>query len=135
MVRWQGTSCLSGKKIVAVSDALLPRAADVFVHDRPAARLTERPGGYLLAYHAGYDGPPVSLALPLRPEPYAFASFPPFFDGLLPEGWQLEALLRSAKLDRSDLFGQLLAVGEDPVGAVTVLPASVSSASGAAEHA
>jgi len=38
----------------------------------------------------------------------------------LPEGFQLEALLRRKKLDRNDHFGQLLLVGGDTVGAVTV---------------
>ena len=96
------------------------RSADVSVGGQLAARLEAWPGGFALRYRSGYDGPPVSLALPVRAEPYRFESFPAFFDGLLPEGWQLEALLRNAKLDRDDLFGQLLAVGEDPVGAVTV---------------
>ena len=59
----------------------------------------------------------------MRDEPYQFDGFPPFFDGLLPEGAQLEALLRQQKLDRDDGFGQLLTVGGDLVGAVTVAPA------------
>ena len=109
------------------------RSADVAVHGDVAARLDELPSGYALRYRTGYAGPPVSLALPVRSEPYRFDSFPAFFDGLLPEGWQLEALLRSAKLDRDDLFGQLLTVGEDPVGAVTVTVAErENTASGGA---
>jgi serine/threonine-protein kinase HipA len=51
---------------------------------------------------------------------YSFDSFPPFFDGLLPEGIQLESLLRRRKIDRGDLFAQLVAVGADLVGVVTV---------------
>lgn len=100
------------------------REARVLVHGRPAARLTEDAARrrYELAYDPGYDGPPVSLALPRRGEPYVFEGFPPFFDGLLPEGAQLEALLRASKLDRNDLLGQLLAVGRDLVGAVSVVP-------------
>ena len=98
------------------------RSARVLMHGTLAGRLREEEGGYAFAYEPDYSGPPISLTLPLRPEPYRFDHFPPFFDGLLPEGWQLEALLRQAKLDRSDLFGQLLAVGEDPVGAASVLP-------------
>ncbi len=98
------------------------RSARVTMHGIPAGHLREVQGtGYVFAYEAGYHGPPVSLAMPVRAEPYVFEAFPPFFDGLLPEGWQLEALLRHAKLDRNDLFGQLLAVGADPVGAVTVV--------------
>jgi serine/threonine-protein kinase HipA len=59
--------------------------------------------------------------MPLRPEPYVFDIFPPFFKGLLPEGRQLEALLRTDKLDRNDLMGQLLAVGEDVFGSVRIV--------------
>jgi serine/threonine-protein kinase HipA len=73
-------------------------------------------------YLPGYQGPPVSLSLPLEQREWVFDRFPPFFDGLLPEGSQLQALLKIRKLDRSDFFGQLLAVGEDLVGDVTVEP-------------
>ena len=51
---------------------------------------------------------------------YKFDKFPPFFDGLLPEGIQLEGLLKIRKIDKNDLLSQLIAVGEDLVGAVTV---------------
>lgn len=104
------------------------RTADVFVHDHPAGRLVEEAPGraYTFAYAPGYDGPPVSLTMPVREAPYRFDRFPPFFDGLLPEGWQLEALLKRAKLDRHDRMGQLLAVGADTIGAVTVLPSGAA---------
>jgi serine/threonine-protein kinase HipA len=98
------------------------REALVLVHGRLAARFAELERGraYRLTYESAYHGPPVSLTLPVMPEPYSFAVFPPFFDGLLPEGDQLEALLRQAKIDRDDAFGQLVTVGRDLVGAVTV---------------
>jgi serine/threonine-protein kinase HipA len=51
---------------------------------------------------------------------YLFETFPPFFEGLLPEGYQLDALLRKAKLDKNDYFSQLVTVGRDLVGSVTV---------------
>jgi serine/threonine-protein kinase HipA len=51
---------------------------------------------------------------------YDFDSFPSFFDGLLPEGYQLEGLLKIGKVDRNDFFGQLIAVGDDLVGNITV---------------
>ena len=79
---------------------------------------------YSFAYFTGYDGPPVSLTMPVRDRAYRFDRFPPFFDGLLPEGWQLEALLRQAKLDRHDYMRQLAIVGGDTVGAVTVFAES-----------
>jgi serine/threonine-protein kinase HipA len=98
------------------------REALVLMHGVAAAVLTEGDDRreYRLTYRAGYEGPPVSLALPVRVECYMFDAFPPFGDGLLPEGLQLEALLRAVKLDRDDHFAQLLAVGGDLVGAVTV---------------
>ena len=102
------------------------KEADVFVHGRCAGRLVEEAPGrrYTFTYEAAYEGAPVSLTMPVRDDPYRFDRFPPFFDGLLPEGWQLEALLRRRKLDRMDHMGQLLAVGMDTVGAVSAAPSA-----------
>jgi serine/threonine-protein kinase HipA len=77
-------------------------------------------GRWTFSYLAGYAGEPVSLTLPCRAEPYVFESFPAVFEGLLPEGPQLEALLRKHKIDRNDAFGQLVTVGNDLVGSLTV---------------
>lgn len=97
------------------------RMADIFFDNLLAGHLVELEYGrdYQFEYDPRYDGPPISQTIPVRREVYSFKSFPPFFDGLLPEGFQLEALLRREKLDRNDLFGQLLMVGADMVGAVT----------------
>ena len=73
-------------------------------------------------YSPDYQGPPISLTMPIQQREWRFVRFPPFFDGLLPEGVQLQALLRARKLDRSDSFGQLMAVGADVVGDVTLQP-------------
>jgi serine/threonine-protein kinase HipA len=98
------------------------RKAAIYMHGILAGYLEEIEFQkyYRFFYHPDYKGPAVSLTLPLQTEPYDFESFPPFFEGLLPEGVQLEGLLRLAKLDRSDYFGQLMHVGKDLVGAVTV---------------
>lgn len=77
-------------------------------------------GGWSFTYLEAYQGHPVSLTMPVRGEPYRFSSFPPVFEGLLPEGPQLEALLRMHKIDRSDTFRQLVIVGADLVGSLTV---------------
>ncbi|CDR34237.1 HipA N-terminal domain-containing protein [Criblamydia sequanensis] len=58
--------------------------------------------------------------MPTTKQVYEYDKFPPFFEGLLPEGMMLEGLLRHAKLDRDDLIGQLITVGKDLVGNVTV---------------
>jgi len=98
------------------------RRAEIYYLETLAGELLEDESSqqYLFTYNPDYSGPPISLTMPLRDEPYNFDTFPPFFDGLLPEGYQLEALLRTKKLDRNDHFAQLLLVGTDTVGAVTV---------------
>ena len=98
------------------------REAIVKVHGREAGILTETDDlRYRFAYHSGYSGAPVSLTMPVNTTGcYEYATFPPFFDGVLPEGGQLEGLLRFRKIDSRDYFSQLIAVGEDLVGAVTV---------------
>lgn len=100
------------------------RSATVSVHGRVAGTLTEvaRNRAYRFTYGSDYAGPPISVTMPVRSEPYEFDRFPSFFDGLLPEGAMLEALLRTAKIDRDDPMQQLLTVGRDLVGAVTVAP-------------
>lgn len=97
-------------------------SAEVFVHGRRAGVLEEITSAkaYRFAYDPGYSGPPVSLTMPVTETAYTYDRFPPFFEGLLPEGYNLEALLRTRKIDRDDLWRQLLAVGTDMVGAVTV---------------
>ena len=77
---------------------------------------------FIFTYHQDYKGAPVSLTMPVNTEGgvFLYDTFPPFFDGVLPEGGQLEGLLRQRKIDRADYFSQLIAVGEDLVGAVTV---------------
>jgi serine/threonine-protein kinase HipA len=77
-------------------------------------------GTYKFTYLDSYTGPPVSLTMPTRQRTYIFKKFPPFFEGLLPEGVQLDALLRQEKIDKLDYFSQLIAVGGDLVGTVTV---------------
>jgi serine/threonine-protein kinase HipA len=96
------------------------RVAEVFVQNKPAAIFKQNTQGYTLTYLPDYKGLPISLTLPVRLDPYVFTSFPAFFDGLLPEGPLLEGLLKEGKIDRQDYFTQLLHVGKDLVGAVTV---------------
>lgn len=98
------------------------RRAEVFMQGKPAGTLEEIEKGklYRFTYNDDYAGFPVSLTMPVRERSFDFDRFPPFFDGLLPEGVLLEALLKRRKIDRNDYFSQIVAVGEDLVGAVTV---------------
>ena len=97
------------------------RKARVCVNGIEAGILEERHADeYRFTYHHDYQGIPVSLTMPCCEASYDYNRFPPFFEGLLPEGVMLEALLRKYKLDKNDFFGQLMIVGQDLVGAVTV---------------
>ncbi|MBV9575017.1 MAG: HipA N-terminal domain-containing protein [Gammaproteobacteria bacterium] len=97
------------------------KKARVLVNGIEAGVLEElKKGKYQFTYHPDYEGAPVSLTMPLINKYYEFNKFPPFFEGLLPEGILLEALLRKYKLDRNDYFEQLIKVGLDVVGAVTI---------------
>jgi len=97
------------------------RRAKAFVQDQYTGILEETDDKkYRFIYEAHYQGPPVSLTLPIQNRIYHFDEFPPFFEGLLPEGPQLEALLRREKIDRKDYFKQLVTVGADLIGDVTV---------------
>jgi serine/threonine-protein kinase HipA len=98
------------------------RRAAIYVHGSLAGILLEQTPGtaYRFQYEPDYTGPPVSMTLPVAQKAYQFETFPPFFEGLLPEGDMLEGLLRQNKIDRRDCFSQLIAAGRDTVGAVTV---------------
>lgn len=90
------------------------------LHNTAAAILTESNGKYELSYLEKYSGEPLSRALPVDKQVFRFESFPPFLDGLLPEGIQLEALLRSYKIDEEDYLSQIIQVGQDLIGAITI---------------
>ena len=98
------------------------RKAKVYVNGIEAGMLYEIKKGveYIFEYNEGYDGLEVSRSMLTSQRKYTFNKFPPFFEGLLPEGIQLEGLLKLNKIDKNDLFSQLIVVGEDVVGAVTV---------------
>lgn len=98
------------------------KRAKVFVHKDEAGILEEieKSRSYRFIYHPNYKGKPVSLTMPIQKQEFHFNRFPPFFDGLLPEGIQLEGLLKQSKIDKDDYFEQLLAVGADLVGSVSV---------------
>ena|SRR5690625_5127819 len=102
------------------------RKANVYMHGQKAGILIEEEKGewYRFVYDDQYEGPPISVTIPVAQREFEYDRFPPFFEGLLPEGVNLEMLLRTKKIDRGDEFAQLMAVGEDTVGAVTIGEAS-----------
>ena len=98
------------------------RKANVFVNGVEAGILSEIKQGseYRFEYHKDYDGLEISRTMLSNQKRYSFNKFPPFFEGLLPEGIQLDGLLKIKKIDKNDFFSQLVAVGDDLVGVITV---------------
>ena len=98
---------------------------NVFVGSILAGALTRQSGDYTFTYDSDYTGAPVFIGWPLHEPTKSWSSFPPAFDGLLPEGVLLEQLLVKHKLDSSDKWGQLAAVGKDLTGFLSIIPAAV----------
>ncbi|MBU0559281.1 MAG: HipA N-terminal domain-containing protein [Bacteroidetes bacterium] len=98
------------------------RRALVFNHGIPAGNLIEiqQNSKYLFEYFTEYNGDSISLTMPKAELKFEYDLFPPFFEGLLPEGFMLDGILSSAKIDKNDLFSLLVFVGSDLVGSVTV---------------
>ena len=97
------------------------RKAIIYVHNYRAGVLSEENSrGFQFTYDENYEGEAVSLTMPISKTVYLFDKFPSFFEGLLPEGIMLEGLLKIGKIDKNDYFSQLIATGNDLVGAVTV---------------
>ena len=102
--------------------------AFIYVRDTLAGRLIRSDEGYSFSYDEAYlrqeHSAPVSLTLPLRPEPYFSKSLFAFFDGLIPEGWLLNAVIHNWKIDPGDRFSLLLAACKDCIGCVSVRSAA-----------
>lgn len=80
----------------------------------------EKNKSYKFVYNEKYAGMPISLTMPLEKKEYVYQNFPPFFEGLLPEGIQLDSIVRQTKTDKNDLLSILIITGKDLVGSVTV---------------
>jgi serine/threonine-protein kinase HipA len=99
--------------------------AHVHKDGRAAATLTHTGHGVEFRYDEAYladGGRAIATSLPLSEDPVVTPgrSVPPYFAGLLPEGRRLSALRRGLKVSADDELSLLLAVGDDPVGDVTV---------------
>ena len=81
------------------------REAEVSMHGIPAGILVEIEAGkkYRFAYFEKYAGPAIALTMPVGEKEFVFDRFPPFFDGLLPEGLLLEGLLKLRKANTGGL--------------------------------
>lgn len=97
------------------------RKAKVNMYENEAGILLEYSRThYAFQYLPNYHGDPISLTMPVKEEPYIYDKFPPFFEGLLPEGYNKNQLLSLRKIDERDYFSILMYIGQDVVGATTI---------------
>lgn len=109
------------------SDAKAIDIADVYKGDQLAGYLTRTSGGVSFEYARDYiagTNEAVASTLPVREASYVTGAgaVPAFFAGLLPEGARLFAVVAAVKTSPDDELSLLLAVGEDAVGDVRVVP-------------
>lgn len=100
------------------------RKALIYYENALAGELIETGEGYSFAYTRDYlasqNPAPLSLTLPLSPEPYHSRVLFSFFDGLIPEGWMLDIAEKNWKLNERDRLGLLMNCCRDCIGAVSV---------------
>lgn len=97
--------------------------AYIYIDSTFAGILEKNDEGYIFTYDKEYllsSTLPVSLTLPLRDEPYTSKTLFSFFDGLIPEGWLLDIVIKKYSVNPLDRFSLLLLTGEDTIGNVSV---------------
>lgn len=86
----------------------------------------DRHGAMRFAYDSDWIAdpvrPPVSFSLPKRPESFSARLCAPFFEGLLPEGSQRDAVAAALGVSSANTFRLLAALGEEVAGALTLCP-------------
>jgi hipA N-terminal domain protein len=101
------------------------RQAQIYRKDELAGILTEDGGEYRFCYDSTYlakkEAQPISLTLPLQAKPYVSPVLFPFFDGLIPEGWLLNVVLRNTDISVLDRMSLLLLCCKECIGAVSVV--------------
>ena len=105
-----------------MNDKIL-RKAKVFYKNDVAGCLFETDSEYIFQYDKAFlkKDIAISSSLPVREESYKSKELFNFFKGLLPEGWYLEIVSRTLKIDKKDYFGLLIGTATiDTIGAVTV---------------
>ena len=100
------------------------RKAYVYVRNIFAGVLSETDEGYSFSYTSEYlsrdNSSAVSLTLPLTEQTYTSKTLFSYFDGIIPEGWLLDAVSRNWKIDPKDRFGVLLVACKDSIGNVSI---------------
>ncbi len=98
----------------------MSRQAEIYFANELAGILEENDEGYHFRYLQNYQGPAVSLTLPVREERFDSKILFPFFDNLIPEGWLLHLVENNWKINPRDRMGLLLSLCEDTIGAISI---------------
>ncbi|MBR0036678.1 MAG: HipA N-terminal domain-containing protein [Bacteroidales bacterium] len=102
------------------------RQAKIYRKGIFAGILTEDGGEYRFRYDSMYlaqeEALPVSLTFPLQEEEFVSPILFPFFDGLIPEGWLLDVVLRNTDISILDRMSLLLLCCKECIGSVSVVP-------------
>lgn len=93
--------------------------------DRHTTRLV-----YADAWRNSPDSFPVSLTMPIRPEPYDGELVLPWLMNLLPEGEPLRAMTRALGAAPEDALGLIAQTGNDLAGALNIVPQHPNGAPG-----
>ena len=94
------------------------RVAGVLALDRRGAMRFAYDGGWL----ADHAAPALSLSLPKQSRSFSSARCAPFFEGLLPEGAERDAVAGALGVSPENVFGLLAGVGGEVAGAVSLWP-------------
>ena len=106
----------------------MTRALTVWWEGTVVGSLTaDRHGAMRFAYDADWladpAAPALSVSLPRRPEPFPPRQCRPFFEGLLPEGAQRDAVAAALGVSRANEFRLLERLGGEVAGALALWPA------------
>ena len=85
---------------------------------------------YADAWVSSADSFPVSLAMPIQPEPYEGDQVLPWLMNLLPEGEPLRAMTRALGAAPEDALGLIAQTGNDLAGALSIAPQQPRGESG-----
>lgn len=100
------------------------KRAKIYIDDLFCGILTEDVEGFHFTYDATYllrdDAKALSPTMPLQNESYGKEVMFPVFDGLIPEGWMLDIVRNTWKIDPRDRMSLLLACCKDCIGNISV---------------
>lgn len=98
------------------------RRVKILLYGQAVGELTESEQGFLFRYYPHYQGPSLSLSLPVQQREFLSQRLHPYFASLAPEGWLRQRYSHLQKRDEHDQLGMLIENGKNLLGAVQILP-------------